>query len=42
MIATLPAGHDSRAIRNHNPFPHDAVTISCKFTSQFLVCAKTR
>lgn len=42
MIATLPAGHDSRAIRSHNPFPHDAVTISCKFTSQFLVCAKTR
>ncbi|KAF2791318.1 hypothetical protein K505DRAFT_376871 [Melanomma pulvis-pyrius CBS 109.77] len=28
MIANLPTGHDSRAIRNHNPFPQDAITIS--------------
>lgn len=28
MIATLPTGHDSRVVRNHNPFPQDAITIS--------------
>jgi serine/threonine-protein kinase ATR len=28
IIANLPTGHDSRAIRNHNPFPQDAITIS--------------
>ncbi|KAF2115782.1 hypothetical protein BDV96DRAFT_599348 [Lophiotrema nucula] len=28
MIANLPAGNDSRAIRSHNPFPQDAITIS--------------
>ncbi|KAH7138990.1 hypothetical protein B0J11DRAFT_32467 [Dendryphion nanum] len=28
MTASLPPGNDSRAIRNHNPFPQDAITIS--------------
>ncbi|OCK82203.1 hypothetical protein K432DRAFT_473031 [Lepidopterella palustris CBS 459.81] len=36
MIASLPAGQDSRAIRNHNPFPHDAITIA-SFTDDVLV-----
>ena len=28
MTASLPAGHDFKAIRQYNPFPHDAVTIA--------------
>ncbi len=28
MLANLPAGNDSQAIRRHNPFPHDAITIN--------------
>ncbi|KAF2267881.1 hypothetical protein CC78DRAFT_565700 [Lojkania enalia] len=28
MVANLPTGTDSRMVRNHNPFPQDAITIS--------------
>ncbi|KAF1999599.1 hypothetical protein P154DRAFT_467308, partial [Amniculicola lignicola CBS 123094] len=36
MLANLPTGNDSRAIRNHNPFPQDAVTIA-SFADDVLV-----
>jgi serine/threonine-protein kinase ATR len=28
MLPNLPAGHDSKTIRIHNPFPQDAITIN--------------
>ncbi|KAF2280300.1 protein kinase rad3 [Westerdykella ornata] len=36
MTASLPSTNDSKVIRNHNPFPTDAITIS-SFTDDVLV-----
>jgi serine/threonine-protein kinase ATR len=36
MIATLPSSNESKVIRNHNPFPQDAITIS-SFSDDVLV-----
>ncbi|ORX98750.1 hypothetical protein BCR34DRAFT_142938 [Clohesyomyces aquaticus] len=36
MLANLPAGNDSRTIRNHNPFPQEAIHIS-QFMDDVLV-----
>ncbi|KAF2867552.1 protein kinase rad3 [Massariosphaeria phaeospora] len=36
MVPNLPAGNDSRVIRNHSPFPQDAITIA-SFADEVLV-----